>query len=167
MSKVALAGSTTTFIPPVDDCMSSSASSLSKNISYENPEQPPGRTATRRNNSGLPSSSRSSPTLAAAASVMTNVSIELEVEVVLTKPPAPTRSDDHRTGSQQVKAFDVMPGKGPYHVVVVQLPGPESPTTDAAGRPGPAPAEAPGAKAPVAQQPDGKAAITEAAITEA
>src|SRR4029079_13145719 len=49
--------------------MSSAARSLSKNISYDRPEQPPGRTATRRLSSGWSSASRSSRTLVVAVSV--------------------------------------------------------------------------------------------------
>ena len=48
---------------------SSASTSPSKNISYEKPEQPPGRTATRSANSGWPSASSSSLTLTAAVSV--------------------------------------------------------------------------------------------------
>src|SRR3954451_9835324 len=49
--------------------MSSGAFSLSKNISYDRPEQPPGRTATRRLSSGWSSASSSSATLVVATSV--------------------------------------------------------------------------------------------------
>src|SRR6478752_6474374 len=49
--------------------MSSAAFSLSKNISYDMPEQPPGRTATRRLSSGWSSASRSSRTFVVAVSV--------------------------------------------------------------------------------------------------
>src|ERR1700680_993363 len=54
--------------------MSSGDFSLSKNISYERPEQPPGRTATRRLNSGWSSASRSSATFVVATSVRTIIS---------------------------------------------------------------------------------------------
>src|SRR5207249_837051 len=47
------------------------------NISYEKPEQPPGRTATRSANSGLPSASSRSLTLMAASSVRVITSVLL------------------------------------------------------------------------------------------
>src|SRR3954451_101635 len=65
----ALAGSTTTVTSPYASVMSSAAFSVSKNISYDSPEQPPGRTATRRKSSGWSSASRSSLTLVVAVSV--------------------------------------------------------------------------------------------------
>src|SRR3954468_13181261 len=49
--------------------MSSAAFSVSKNISYERPEHPPGRTATRRYSSGWPSAAISSLTFVVAVSV--------------------------------------------------------------------------------------------------
>ena len=49
--------------------MSSAAFSVSKNISYDRPEHPPGRTATRRYSSGWPSAAISSLTLVVAVSV--------------------------------------------------------------------------------------------------
>src|SRR4051812_48642116 len=49
--------------------MSSSAFSLSKNISYDMPEHPPGRTATRRLSSGWSSAGSSPRTLVGAVSV--------------------------------------------------------------------------------------------------
>src|SRR3954451_18059925 len=49
--------------------MSSGAFSLSKNISYDRPEHPPGRTATRRLSSGWSSAWSSSATLVVAISV--------------------------------------------------------------------------------------------------
>src|SRR5206468_383975 len=55
--------------------MSSDARSLSKNISYDRPEQPPGRTATRRLSSGWSSAARSSRTLVVAVSVRTIIGI--------------------------------------------------------------------------------------------
>src|SRR5437868_5739132 len=58
-----------TLTPPYSLTMSSGATSPSKNISYEKPEQPPGRTATRRASDSSPSASRSVFTLVAADAV--------------------------------------------------------------------------------------------------
>ena len=96
--------------------------------------------------------------------------MELEVEVALTKPPAPTGSAYHCTGSRQVKAFDVTAGKRPYDVPVEQLPRPEMPPTDAtepAGRARPDGSEAPGAETLAAREITGQAPTREAPITEA
>ncbi len=56
--------------------------------------------------------------------------MELEVEVVLTKPPAPNCLVDHRTGSGRVEAFDVEQSHGPYDVVVEHLPADHTPAVD-------------------------------------
>src|ERR1700690_2673985 len=55
--------------------MSSGAFSLSKNISYDSPEHPPGRTATRRLSSGWSSAASSSRTLTVAVSVRAIMSV--------------------------------------------------------------------------------------------
>src|SRR3954454_4679426 len=71
MSSCAEVGSTTTLTAsdPNLACSSSPAMSGSKYISYEKPEHPPGRTATRSAISSPPSASSSSLTLVAALSV--------------------------------------------------------------------------------------------------
>src|SRR5690348_14298728 len=92
--------------------------SLSKNISYENPEQPPGRTATRRASAGFPSCSSRSATLAAAESVRLIVSLPVVVLTATSLPDGqiyPARIPIHQGG--EVLDGDVLAG----HAEVPQL----------------------------------------------
>src|SRR5262245_12303441 len=88
--------------------MSSAATSVSKNISYEKPEHPPGRTATRSTSSSSEPSSAISPfTLSTAESVrwktwLASVMVNNDIETDLFPSQSPVADSITRVASADV-----------------------------------------------------------------